>query len=93
MGELLDEFSGQERHAQGMREARVPGRGIDVLRRAQLLEASQALELLRIDDGHAARVQLDVAEDGVVEDLGLVYCRWRRFRAGALPRRRGHAAS
>ena len=72
MRELLDEFPGQKRHAQRMREARVPGRGIDVLRRPELLQAPQALELRGIDDGDAARVQLDVAEDGVVEDLGLV---------------------
>ena len=75
-----------------MRKSSVPGRGVDVLRRAELLQASQPLKLSCINDGHAARVELDVAEDRVVEDLGLVYCRWCGLRAGALPRRRGHAA-
>jgi len=75
-----------------MRKPSMPGRGIDVLRRPELLQAPQALKLRSIDDGDATRVQFHMAQDRVVEDLGLVYCRWRRFRAGALAGRRGHAA-
>ena len=84
MGELLDEFPGQKRHAQRMREARVPRRRVDVLRRAELLQAPQALELCGIDHGDAARVQLDVAEDGVVKDFGLVRWWWCGLRPPVL---------
>ena len=65
---------------------------VHVFRRPELLQASQALKFRRVHHSDAARVQLDVAEDRVVKNLGLVLWWWRRLGAGALPRRRGHAA-
>ena len=76
-----------------MRKSSMARGRIHVFRRAELLQTSQALKFRRVHHSDAARVQLDVAEDRIIENLGLVCWWWRRLGAGALAGRRGHDAA
>src|SRR5687767_3270623 len=51
--------------AEGMNESRLDGRGIDEVRRAQLLDTTLTLEQIRIDDRADCFVELDVAPERI----------------------------
>ena len=69
--EALDELAAQETHADAVREALVRRPGEDPLRRPELLQPPQPLELDSVHDSNAHRVDLDVPEHRVIEDLDL----------------------
>ena len=59
----------QVAHADAVLEAVVRGAREHEVARAQLLQVAQALEVGSVDDGHQPGVQVDVAVDGVVQQL------------------------
>ena len=65
-------LSGQVRDAQRMLKPVVAGTRKHKVRGPQLLEVPEALERRRIYDGDLERGEVEVAVDGVVEDLMMV---------------------
>ncbi len=63
----FDPLEGEVGHADAVLEAAVPGIGVHQVAVAQLLEVAQALELLRVHDGHRGRGKNDVTMDAKQE--------------------------
>ena len=62
-----DDAMGKGADADGVIKAGVQGAGIDQVRRAQLLDAPQALHDGQIEQGRLDRSQFDVAMNGVTD--------------------------
>ena len=80
--ELVREAAREVRDAERVLEAVVARAGEDVVGRAELLEAAQALELARVEDRGAGGVEAEAAVDRVVHELAVPARRRRRTRGG-----------